>query len=289
MKKIPFFVTLVHLLLVLGAIYIQPRQIKLPPKKSVQVKTIVADRERLIAQIPNALPLSQPEQPAFAPKRPLEPTPETESRRPPPTRGPTLPPPRPTIKKETVPPLQTRRARPTPQAVGPPLSEAPKKESKNSSKEKAIAKAPKNASSANHDKLISMMQKSLATLDGASSKGGEKGSPKKGAKAGSARKASSIGPLASESLSFEAKYEEELVSYLEALLSFPEDGEVKVKLTLNRSGSVQKVEIVKASSTKNRNYIENSLASCSFPAFGTHFKGEASHTFTLNLTSDNAR
>lgn len=237
--KIPLVVTCAHALILVAAIYIKPTPLKTTPRRPVAVITHTMPQERLQIADPTPIPESEP----VASQRTVQPPP-------PPT-----PAPEPTLR-----PRPTPKATPTPPAVPPQRSLAQKP-------------APK-TTSPHHEKLVSMVQNSLNTLNTQKGASQTTGVSKK------------IGPLASEALSFEAKYEEELVSYLEALLSFPEKGNVKVKLTLKREGCVQKLEILQASSPKNREYIIASLASCSFPAFGSHFKGETTHTFILNLTSE---
>jgi hypothetical protein len=221
-KRIPFLVTAVHILLLIGVIYIQPKPVVISPRKPVAVHTVTIPEKTNPPSESVVYPLPHP-------------TP----------RAPPTPPPAPTPYSD-----------PTPRAVPP---------------QKKLSQAKTPSKGVNHDKLISLVQESLNTLNS------PKGNPTK------TQKATPIKSLASELLTFEAKYEEELISYLEALLSLPEKGEVKIKLTLKREGSVQSLEILKAASHKNREYIQTSLPSCSFPSFGTHFKGETTHTFTLNL------
>lgn len=167
-----------------------------------------------------------------------------------------------------------------------PKREAPKPTPKPSNKKPASKKAPqktvKKSVKANPEqqKLMSMVQESLQTLN-ASGQASEKSSSKTQGKA--------IGKLASEALTFSSHYEDELVSYLESLLILPEKGSVKLKLTLAREGSVEEIVIVNATSDRNRSYVESSLASRHFPPFGSQFKGEKAHTFTITLTSENSR
>ena len=91
--------------------------------------------------------------------------------------------------------------------------------------------------------------------------------------------------LASETLNSDGSYEELLVAALQAQLTLPEKGEVKLRLTLTRGGHIQKIESVQSVSAQNRTYIETALPNCYLPAFGTHFKGVAVHTFTFTLIS----
>jgi hypothetical protein len=94
-----------------------------------------------------------------------------------------------------------------------------------------------------------------------------------------------IGKLSSEGYCFEERYEAEMTHYLQSLLSLPEKGEVKLKLTLTREGGVDKIDILSFTSEENRTYITTTLIGHSFPPFQSHFKGEMRHTFTLIFTS----
>lgn len=84
----------------------------------------------------------------------------------------------------------------------------------------------------------------------------------------------------------EVGYVDELVSRLKLLLRLPEYGEVKVKLTLERSGKVAKVVINGSKSEANRKYVEKTLPSLNFPSFGNNFSTESSYTFTLVLSNE---
>ena len=284
--KIAASVTFVHILFVLATIYNQSATpTKLHPR-SITVKTFIAKESLQIAQATQTTPFQEvsprvePEIDSDLAQKVILPLIE-----PTPLPPPTLPTP-PTPQAEPTPPaVPTRKAEP-PARGGPPLPSniapprTPPHSHQMAAAKKSTTKQAAVPSKPNHEKLISMVQKSLNTLNSTSvTKAGPASS-----KASGSRK--TIGTLASEALTFEAKYEQELVSYLEALFSFPEKGEVKIKLTLKREGNVQNVEILKASSPKNREYVTTSLISCSFPAFGSHFKGESAHTFTLNLTSE---
>lgn len=84
----------------------------------------------------------------------------------------------------------------------------------------------------------------------------------------------------------EIGYRDELASRLRLLLKLPEHGEVKVKLTLERSGKVAKLVIVNSQSAVNRAYIEKKVPGLSFPAFGNNFEGEAQYTFLIALSNE---
>lgn len=84
----------------------------------------------------------------------------------------------------------------------------------------------------------------------------------------------------------EISYRDELAGRLKLLLKLPEYGEVKVKLTLERSGKVAKVVVVAAESAANRKYIEKTIPTLTFSAFGSNFDHAAQFTFSVTLTND---
>lgn len=95
-----------------------------------------------------------------------------------------------------------------------------------------------------------------------------------------------LGEKKQELSSQEIGYHEELASRLKLLLRLPEFGEVKIKLTLERSGRFVKVVIVSAESTSNRKYIEKTLPSLKFPSFGNNFSDLDQYTFVIALSNE---
>jgi colicin import membrane protein len=85
---------------------------------------------------------------------------------------------------------------------------------------------------------------------------------------------------------YEAGYRDELANRLKLLLRLPEYGCVKVRLTINRKGIVDKVEIVAAESEVNKKYIEGALPELLFPPLGNNFIGEPDHTFLITLNNE---
>jgi len=84
----------------------------------------------------------------------------------------------------------------------------------------------------------------------------------------------------------ESHYRDELAARLKLLLKLPEYGEVRVRLTLTRKGTVDKVEIVSSQNKANRDYIEKTLPSLKFSSFGAHFENASTYTFTLSLSNE---
>lgn len=83
----------------------------------------------------------------------------------------------------------------------------------------------------------------------------------------------------------EVTYRDALAMELKRFLRLPEMGEVKVELTLARSGLVEKVAVIGAKSVMNRTYIESTLPTLKFSQFSKNFTGHAHYTFVITLTN----
>lgn len=81
-------------------------------------------------------------------------------------------------------------------------------------------------------------------------------------------------------------YRDELAGRLKLMLRLPEFGEVKIKLTLDKSGRVIKVIVISSESDLNRKYVENELPSLPLPAFGNNFNGMTEYTFPITLSNE---
>lgn len=84
----------------------------------------------------------------------------------------------------------------------------------------------------------------------------------------------------------ETAYRDELAHRLKLLLKFPEYGEVKVKLTVDRSGKVVSLKILNAQSAANRAYIEKTVPKLQLPPFGQNFGTVSDYAFTVTLKSE---
>lgn len=257
--KIPFCVICAHLFLIGTTLFFHSAPQKIVKRSPIAVKTYLTPT----AQASKVIQATPPAQPTIAQ---IVPPPQSTS-----SQATTPPTP---IKEITTPPKTPAKAPPSLSTKPTKTSTTTKTEGKTKVQDKAKTEGKANAS---HDQLITLMQKSLQTLNGSGTKAETQPTPV-------------LGALASEALRFENRYEEELISFLESCLSFPEKGEenekVKLKLTLKRDGSVQKVEILQAHSEKNRYYCESTLNSLSFPPFGTYFKGKNQKIFTITLTTE---
>ena len=85
----------------------------------------------------------------------------------------------------------------------------------------------------------------------------------------------------------ELSYLTVLVTALQEKLQLPEDGTVRLQITLLKSGRVEKVTILYAESENNKHYLERELIHVSLPPFSDELAGKTAHTFTLNFCHEN--
>jgi outer membrane biosynthesis protein TonB len=72
-----------------------------------------------------------------------------------------------------------------------------------------------------------------------------------------------------------------LISYLQGQLKLPDVGEVQIQLTLRKDGRVETMKVIKASSEKNRKYLEENLSGLSFPQVYLDKSSSRSFLFTF--------
>lgn len=154
------------------------------------------------------------------------------------------------------------------------------------------------AAKAQAAKQQAMLDKALSSLDSSGAIAGKKSTLAASAAAGAVAGPSAITSLSAESLvaidasetanctPAERTYYDELVSRLKLSLKLPEFGEVKLQLTINRSGKVVTIKSVKSKSKKNSDYIQKALPKLHLPSFGQNFAGEKEHTFRLTLSNE---
>lgn len=266
----------------------QPVAVK-PKLKQVEPKKIEPEPlpEPVIALTEPVEVTPQVESPKVE-EAPIE-EPQPEEKKPEPT-----PEPKSSSKKQ---PNSEKKAEPKkPKASPKPKTTAPKKESapkKNTEVNKASEKKKQAEAAALKEKQQNI-QAALDSLNKASSKS-------KALVAVATEQISSVkqvGALESEHLqtiscegvqayaSKEAHYVSELIRRLKLALTLPEYGEVRVKMTLSRSGSITQLSVLKSSSAMNKKLVEQKLKGLTFAAFGASFAGEDSHTFTLILSNE---
>lgn len=91
--------------------------------------------------------------------------------------------------------------------------------------------------------------------------------------------------LPSQSYSL-ATYEEQIAGELKRYLRLPERGEIDLRLTIERSGIIKQVDILKSNSTLNKNYVQKTLSSLTLPPFDGSFSTASQSTILITLTSD---
>lgn len=80
-------------------------------------------------------------------------------------------------------------------------------------------------------------------------------------------------------------YETIVVETLRSHLNLPEYGEVRLQIVLNARGSIQKIDIIKAQSAKNAQFLTREIPLLSFPPFETFGIKNKSLSFTITFES----
>lgn len=283
-------------------------------EKPVEAPKVIEEEE------PAAPPEPEPREPAKAPqKAESKPAAKTPSK---PVAKPQAKPKQPSKPVATKPQTQKKEA-PKAKTTQPTKSEKPKtdkvkqdKQKQEKQKQEQAAKDAKAKEQANKERIAqeraakdkaakaqaakqqAMLDKALSSLDSSGAIAGKKSTLAASAAAGAVAGPSAITSLSAESLvaidasetanctPAERTYYDELVSRLKLSLKLPEFGEVKLQLTINRSGKVVTVKSVKSKSKKNSDYIQKALPKLHLPSFGQNFAGEKEHTFRLTLSNE---
>jgi hypothetical protein len=246
---------------------------------------------------------TQKETPRETPKKITKPTPKVTTPSKPKPIAKTTPPPKP-VKKPAP------KTKSTPQPAKKPVQNTAKQEKvKADEKARSEAKAKADAQAKRQKELQKKREEqqnalvaascaeALASLDAADTLDKKKSTLSKSSSGYSSSSPQAISQLASESLvqiegqdsdlsPQERTYYTELVSRLKLSLKLPEYGEVKVQLTLARSGSVVRLTGIKSKSKKNASYIEKTVPKLKLPPFGQNFSGEKEHTFKLTMSNE---
>ncbi len=81
-------------------------------------------------------------------------------------------------------------------------------------------------------------------------------------------------------------YTDALIDHLHRLLTLPDYGEVKIQLSLRQDGTVVKIDVLRAQSEKNRQYLESNLPRLKFPRFEGAYANKKESTFTLTFCNE---
>ncbi|GEM_PF-2097720 len=167
---------------------------------------------------------------------------------------------------------------PPPPKKTPPKKKVEKKVVKKKSEEKKVVKQqkkekPSEKLSASQKEKLQKAREALTAVKESS----------KATKSTPVKKLSKVS-IAQESLI--SGYSDKLTGALRKNLILPEYGEVKVKLTLLRSGEVKKVEVLSSESRTNRREIVEKLKGLKLAPFGNNFPGEKEHDFVIVLSND---
>lgn len=176
-------------------------------------------------------------------------------------------------KTEPIPELRPPEMKPTPELKPPEVKPSkplkpkplPKKPEKKTAPAPAPSKPPAQPVNSKQKELLAQAKEKL-------------GKTQKGV----ATTPGKIESLQIDSVS-EASYADELAYRLKQMLKLPKYGEVNLKLTIDRSGSITKVVIISFQNEENKAYLEKELLKLKLPTFGTNFTGQESHTFTIKL------
>jgi colicin import membrane protein len=286
-QRIQLSVGAVHLLVLAISVFFTATSTELRPSKllvqTITLPTHKAEIPQIIAQAPASEtqklkpPVPKPQEPP--PVTTEIPQAQVSMEEP---LSPSSPPPTPAVKKKAP---KAKPSAPCMRKTTPTkLASTPKPPSKPLSNGKEVLSQKQQA----------LLTQALSSLDQASKIAQKKESLNRQSPSNSIQK-TAIVTLASESLlsitaTDSAKngndnYYSELILRLQSTLHLPEDGSVKVTLTLQRSGKVLKAQITACKSKENAAYLENTLSCLSFAPFGTNFPGKDLYTFHLCLAN----
>lgn len=293
------------------------------PIQEPEPEPIVTEPPELVEEPkvePSPLPEPQPEpppppEPAHIEEKPPEPEKEIPKKKPPekkPTIQKSPPKPKPkAVEKPKAAPKKVEPKKPSPSPKKPPPPKPPAKKSvpqpDTKAKEKAAAEkkrqqeeaekrkkkeAQEQAERARKQKLVSQAQERIAKIG----QSRDKATAGKGTETALKSVPAAITSLHVDALPVvqggpplsdrEISYRDELAGRLKLMLRLPEYGDVKIKLTLDRSGKVASVVIVSSESAANRKHIEKELPKMTFSAFGANFGSAAQYAFSITLSND---
>lgn len=277
-----------------------PASLPKPVEKVVEAPAPLPVIEEIL---PEPLPEVKPEPKKVEAKKPetvkkpapippkAQPAPKKEVAKPAPKASPK--PKEPAVKKEVKPKAAEKPApKPAEAAKSNEAQQAAEKLKQQALEQQRVKEAAQQAERQRQRKLLADAEERIAKIGA----GHGKVDPGKSSKLASVALPSALSSLHIDALpdtpgaaplSFkEASYRDELAGRLKLLLRLPEYGDVRVKLTLERSGKVSKVVVESSASKANGKYIEKTLPGLTFPPFGTNFGNEAHYTFSITLSNE---
>lgn len=295
--------------LIVKTIQLQPSDHTPTPTKSpskpaepiASIEPVEPIEEEIIEEIAAAEPESVPQEPIPEPQPEPIPSKKPEIQKKTPPKKPAVKPKK-TLPTKKTPPKTTKKAppkpvkKPTPKKTEPPKPkidkqkvEADKKAAADKKAKEDAKKAAEEAQKAKKRALLSSAQKKIAQIDlnhGTISSTNTEITTSVPKQIGALQAEAVIGDDTAKLSNQEVGYYEELASRLKLKLRLPDFGEVKIKLTLERSGHFLKVSIVNAASSKNRQYVEKILPTLTYPGFGKNFSDKTQYTFVIILSNE---
>ena len=217
---------------------------------------------------------------------------ETSTEKPAPKKAPPKAPPKTTPSKATKTPVKKSPSKPTKKPINP------------TAKKTAPTKNPSSSQSKNNGVDQKLLQKVLKSLNQSKAYGERTQKGGGGNASGEMRRAGAVGSLAVDKgvavegirddfaesgfgeSSPEACYIADLIRRLQLNIRLPEPGEVRLKLTLKRNGSMTNISFVRCQKESTKKAIKEKLSSILFAPFGSSFSSEPEHIFMLRLTHD---
>lgn len=127
--------------------------------------------------------------------------------------------------------------------------------------------------------LIKQLQESIEKIES----GGTKSIPHR---AISSRKMTSSLKIDEGSLREGDNFSSFLIDCLQSGLDLPENGSVKVELTLKNNGSFVRMKVLKSESSRNQKFLEGELHALKYPPFSGSLKNEKEHTFVITFCNE---
>ena len=232
--------------------------------------------------IPKEKPISIPPKPVPTTAAPTPPVKKKEPKKEPPPPKPSKPAPK---IKAPVKTEKTEAEKKLEKAAKAQLEKMELEKAKKLEKERLAAKREAEQIQAKERELLAQAQETLAKISSASGKlplTAPQIQPQNSLP-------NYIDTLQTDQFSWQNRENSENMSYqnqiafkLKKTLRFPEYGSVKIKLTLARSGRVEKLEILASASVKNKIYIEQALPALLFPTLDNSEAGPNTFIFLLN-------